>query len=194
MDIPIKKAVSEPKVFALMVESARGQVLHLGVHFSLEEAYAAARQRMDTLSPTFQGEAIDIDLWNSMSARQVIAQLMDPSKVSGLVQEALPEGTPGEPMDTNIITGPTFIVGDSRGDISKFPEMLQKLLKKPGAVRPLVHATVGEQVQDIKSKRNELMKKLISDGDVAQVEKLKSVLGSYSHRYVLKQIEKKNKI
>lgn len=192
MDISLKRAVLEPKIFALMVESARGQVLHLGVYFSLEEAYAAARQRMEILSPLALGEAADIDLWNSMSARQVIAQLMDPAKANELIQ-ALPEGTPKEPVD-NSIGGPTFVVGGGSGDISKFPELLQKLLKKPGAVAPLVNSTIREQVQDIKTKRNELMKMLIRDGDISRVEELKSVLGSNSYRYVLKAIEKKNKV
>jgi hypothetical protein len=191
MDISLKRAVLEPKIYALMVESARGQVLHLGVHFSLEEAYAAARQKMDVLAPPMQGEAIDIDLWNSMSARQVIAQLMDPAKANELIQSTLPEGTSKEPVDHAII-GPTFVVGNASGGIDKLPEMLKKLLEKPEAVRPLVKTTIGEQVKDIKSKRNELMKRLIRDGDTARVEELKSVLGANSYRYVLKAIEKRS--
>jgi hypothetical protein len=179
--------VSEPKIYAVLVESARGQVLHLGVHFSLEEAYAAARVRMESLTPHSKGEAMDIDLWNTMPARQAIAQLMDPSWANELVK--LPESNGETPVDSRVQTGPVEQV-----DPQKLSSMLDSLFLKPATEeKQPAETTINDYVQGIKTKKNALMKKLIQDGDVAQVEKFKSVLGPYSRRYVLKQIENKNK-
>ena len=193
MDIftKLKRTVTEPKIYAVMVESARGQVLHLGVHFSLEEAYSAARQRMEVLAPHSQGEAMDIDLWNTIPARQAIAQLMDPSWANELVK--LPEGAPENPVDSHLAP-----VNQGQIVAGNFPPMLQKLLERPGAVQPIATPTtiptISDHIKDIKTKKNELMKKLIDDGSISQVEKLKSLLGPYSRRYVLRAIEKKNNL
>lgn len=187
----IKRTVTEPKIYAVLVESSRGQVLHLGVHHSLDEAYAAARGRIEMLSPHNPAEAIDVDLWNSMPARQAIAQLMDPSWANELVK--LPEGAPENPVDIHLAT-----VNQGQIVTGNFPPMLQKLLERPRAVQPIATPkatpTISDHIKDIKTKKNELMKKLIDDGSISQVEKLKSLLGPYSRRYVLRAIEKKNKL
>ena len=178
----IKRQVLEPKIFTLLVSSAHGQVLHLGVHFSLEEAYAAARKRMELLSPHTQEEAIEMQLWNSMPARQAIAHIIDPSKAEALFN----------PEHTQTIT--PFASGVFVGN-GKLPPLLEDLMK---AAKPLIKNSLNDQpttvidhIQELKNSKNNLMKKLIEDGDENQVERAKWLLGAYSKRYVLKAIGKK---
>lgn len=182
----IKRLVLEPKLYALLVSSTRGQVLHLGVHFSLEEAYSAARKRMEQLAPHAAGEAIDMQLWNSMPARQVVALITDPTKIDEVFQEG--ENQVITPIANGVIIGSgplpaifeELLKGTTKEDAPK--------LKHPTNEEP---PTVIDHIQDLKASKNDLMKKLIEDGDVNQVEKVKDLLGAHSKRYVLKAIEKK---
>ena len=73
----IKKAVLEPRFYALLVRSIRGQVLHTGVHFSLDEAYSAARTKMNMMARHNPGDSVDIELWNCMSAKDCLDQISD---------------------------------------------------------------------------------------------------------------------
>jgi hypothetical protein len=179
--------VLEPKVYTLLVSSARGQVLHLGVHFSLEEAYSSARKRLEELTPHNKGDAMDIQLWNSMPARQAIAFITDPTKIN----EVFPENV--QQTITPIAHGAVLVEG-----FGKLPPVLEALLNATptmqAAKAPAVEEkppTVTDHIQDLKDSKNDLMKKLIADGDINQVEKIKGLLGSYSRKYVLKEIERK---
>jgi len=55
------------------------------------------------------------------------------------------------------------------------------------------NGTASEFIKNIKDTKNDLIKKLIEDGDVDQVEKVKGLISPYSQKYILKEIEKKNK-
>lgn len=190
MDIlsKIKRLVLEPKIYAVLVRSVRGQVLHLGTHFSLEEAYAHARKRMEDLVPHKPGEAMDIELWNSMPARQAIAQITDPTKID----EVMKEVTSIQQVITPIANGAVF-------DMSELPPIIEELLKNssPKSITQVKHPvndeipTLTDHIQDVKDSKNDLMQKLIDDADIAQVEKVATLLGAHSRRYVLKAIEKK---
>lgn len=199
----IKHAVLEPKVYAIMVSSSRGQILHLGVHYSLEEAYSSARDRMEILAPHDKGDAMDIQLWNSMSARHVIAHLTDPQKTN---EQIIPQ---------NPMTDGAFFV-EGIGEIlpmENMPPIIEALFNvntpmMPPVIPPIFvpeiipeipkiseekekQPTINDHVKDVKDSKNDLIKKLIEDGDTAQVEKLKSLLGAYSYRLILKKIEEK---
>jgi hypothetical protein len=205
MDISskIKRTVLEPKVYALLVTSAKGQILHLGVHYSLEEAYSSARQRMEVLAPHDSREAVDIQLWNSMSARQVIACLTDPQKVNEsngvdahrtitpMVNGAfLVEGT-GElpPIIKALLDGPT--TGPAFASPVFIPEVPETPEVPEEAEQPVI-TTIDDHIQDVKDSKNDLIKKLIEEGDMAQVDKLKPLLGTYAHRLVLKEIKERD--
>jgi hypothetical protein len=151
----LNRMVLEPKVFAIVVKSPSGQAVHIGVHFSLEDAYAAASRKMETLPAYKPGEPIDIDLWNSLSARQVVAQLVNPLKIDELLKKE----------ETAI----TVTASDQK----------------------TIHV-LKDFIQDMKETKSDLMKKLIEDGNVEQVEKLKNLIDPYSRKYILKEIKKKN--
>jgi hypothetical protein len=155
----LKRMVAEPKVYALTVESSQGQVLYLGVHFSLEEAHVAARDQLESFAPfALKGDTVSIDLWNIMPARQVIAQLIDPSKIS---------------------------VKSPMSDMMS----ATKRVEKNDHQRKI---TAIDQIEEMKETKNNLMKKLIEDADISQVEKAKKLIGTSSYRYVVKAIEKKH--
>jgi hypothetical protein len=75
----------EPKVFALLVKFSQGQLLYVGVHYALEEAFTAALHRLEDLPQFTPGEDVDIDLWNSMTARETIENILLPPGVSEMV-------------------------------------------------------------------------------------------------------------
>lgn len=153
----LRKTLLEPKVFCMVATSLHGQILYMGVHFSLEEAYSAARMKMEGLAPHRPTDAVDIGLWNMMSAREALAKFVDPIIV--------PIMTP--------VTQDTA-----------------KAEVKPEEHHP---ESLQDYVEDMRLAKNDLMKKLIEDGDPDKVEEATSLLGANSKRYVLKSIKDKNK-
>lgn len=188
----LKKTVVEPKVYALLVKSARGQVVHIGVHFSLEEAYKAARLRMETLVPHKPGEAMDIDMWNTLSARECIAQLLDPNKVTIAGAPATETVDPAEgkprvfiehnPSGKSIID---VLLGMADGDLSTLSDRANTVVNG-------IEPTVQDHVEDLKEAKNGLIRKLAANGDIAEVEKLGKMLTSNERRYLRKKIVDRN--
>ena len=200
----LKRMVSEPKVFALMVSSQRGQILYLGIHFSLEEAYSAARQKMETFAQHKPGDAVDIDLWNAVSAREVITKFIEPSEIDKIF--ALPKGASKTPIDRTIeriMSSAEDMPNEMFDAIGMMEDIVQKVTMEPNPdgklpliirKRPKREATTEDRLREAKKTRNDLMKKLIADGDVKQVEKASGFLGPSSVKYVKAAIAKKNKV
>lgn len=190
----IKKNVLEPKVYALMLKSASGQTLHIGVHFSLEEAFSVGVKRMEALVTHHPGEAVDIDLWNCIPARQLIAQMIEPSKVDEVFN--VPQGEPSlifPEEDTIFIKNlgdvPSILAAIVDSQSPKFSPAQREVKRETLPPVP----TVSECVQDLKVSKNNLMKMLIKSGDIDEVEKVKDLLGSNSRKYVINKIvEEKN--
>lgn len=187
----IKKTVLEPKVYALIVKSKCGQALHIGIHFTLEEAYSSARKRVEKIPGYKEGDAVDIDLWNTMSGRQAIVELMDPTKLSAVslgvnANQELPfveiKGNPAEALEHM-----PEAVRNLLEDVMAGPEHFMEKIMASGE-----QDTIEDCVNDMKLVKNDLMKKLIEEADVEKVGKLKSLLGPNSYRYVMGQIEKKS--
>lgn len=160
----LKRLVVEPKVFSMLIRSKNGQVLYIGVHFSLEEAYGVALSQMANLPNYKNGDGADIELWSSIPARQMIAQFIDPSKINDVIDFL-------ETPETSIIENNLAISGRPTEDGTK-------------------EETIEEKVKELKEIKSSLMKKLIEDGDINQAEKLKSIIGINSHQYVVKKIKK----
>ncbi len=188
MNAPIKKITLEPRMFALLVKSQAGSILHLGAHFTLEEAYSAASSKIKTLATYKEGDMVDIDLWNSIPARETMRMLMDPEKVEEMINAES-----------------SGILSDN--ELADLPPMLQELLKHavPITAKELVHKlserstppestkpVITDYIQHAKDAKNDLMKKLIEDGNIEAVEKVKGLLGTTSRKYVLGEIQKKN--
>lgn len=169
----LKKTVLEQRIYALLIKSSRGQVLHLGMHFSLDEAYLLARKRMEDLTPIIPGESVDIELWNSLSIRDIIVQSVDPSKIVLTPQDILPFRGGLVPVKSEPI------------------ERIQELPNIPTQSKLIL--TIEDRVKNVNEARNDLLKKLIETGDISQVEKLKSpIVTATEKRYIIDRIEKKN--
>ena len=200
----IKQLLSEPRVYALIVRSSQMEILHLGIHFSLDEAYSAARRHIENLKGIRPGEAIDIDLWNSIPAHEVMSQFVNPISVGNVTP--VPEGTPTEPTDRLITATPqspmdgTFIpvfpnlltelpplLQTAIGALARNPETPTAHMPAPLPPPP----SIKDHIDGMKELKNNLMRRLIEDGDVSKVEEAKILLGPHSSKYVLKAIEKK---
>lgn len=185
----MKKTVLEPKVYALILKSKCGQSLHVGVHFTLEEAYGAARRRIEKLPGYKDGDAVDIDLWNTMPGRQAIVELMDPTHLSAVHLEV--NANQEIPFD---------LKGNPQEALADMPEAVRNLLEGvmagPETFMETIMAgaeedTIEDCVNDMKLVKNDLMKKLIAEANIEQADKLKGLLGSNSYRYVMSEIKKK---
>lgn len=189
MDIfsKLKRMVQEPKIYALTVDSDRGQTLYLGAHFSLEDAFAAARERMEMIIPHGPEETLSIDLWNTLSARQAIAQLMDPAWANELVPtQEKRDLSPEERSRAAAV---------ANGDLpSSMAALLTSFSTNKAGEEKKITLTINDHILSVKETKNLLMKKLIDSESISQAEKLKSLLGPNSLKYVLKEIQKKKGI
>lgn len=167
-NIKLKKFSYEPKVYCLLVSSAHGQILHIGVHFTLEEAYSAARAKMQTLFVHGIGESIEIEMWNNMDIKEILDKSLEngKSQIEAMVESMTP--------------GP-------EGGIANLSNISQ--IKKENIP---VSPEICDYIKNIKDSKNALMKRLIDEGDIQKVEEARDVLGVYSKRYVLKSIKEKN--
>jgi hypothetical protein len=170
----IKKEVLEPKIYAILVHSMRGQVLHLGIHFTLDEAYGDACKQLETISPHRPGEAKDMDMWNTIPIRQVIAGIVDENKIGDLAGF----------LDNNAEQEHLSGFGDT---------ILHSISSKPIKTNEKIDS-VEQKVENIKNTKNELMQKLIEDGNIKKVEDLKGILDATSRRYVMKKIQAKKNL
>lgn len=173
----IKKLTLEPRVYALLVKSAMGQVMHLGVHYSLDEAYGVARTQLEKLVQHAEGESVDIDMWHSIPARDMLPLLVDKSGMIDHFQKKLPivqehAGTPDVPPADLLKT----ILERHLSTTQKFMGQ-----KKPKSKSP-------KRTED--AVKNDLMRKLISDGDMDAVEKAKKSLSKTEIQFVVSQITK----
>lgn len=207
----INRLVLEPKIYALLAKSKAGEVLHIGVHFSLDEAYSAVSKKIESL-PTYEaGQTVDLDLWNCISGKHAIAQLIDPSKAGEVFD--IPKDVIS--VEEEGIHSPVFVQKDiselPQTVIETFPTALQDLIKRvqqnsnktldavkkelaPKKTDFTEFDKTGPTFEDhldlVNDSKNKLMQKLIEDGDVEKVEKVKNILNKASRTYVLKAIEK----
>ncbi len=80
----INKSVLEPNIYALVVKTPEREVLHIGVHFSLDEAYETACRNISRRMTKEKKESTEfiMEMWDSMSARDVVIKMSDPNKIS----------------------------------------------------------------------------------------------------------------
>lgn len=171
----LKKMAVEPKLYALTAKSVHGSILHLGVHFTWDEAFSAAKIKMNNIHTHKAGENIDVDAWKEVSVREIITEAFD--------LRSEPELTLALP--------PKKIS-------SSMPSLLEAILAvsppKKGIdiadlLEPLV--TVQDHIEDVKEAKNELLNKLIETGSVSEVESVGKLISPYEKKYVLKKIAEK---
>jgi len=85
----LKRLFIEPKVYALILESRSGSILHLGIHYSLDEAIKAASPTLTSISQHKDGENATLDMWTSLSGEDVIQELLNPGSFTDIVPKVL---------------------------------------------------------------------------------------------------------
>lgn len=175
--VPIKSINLESRVYALIVKTQSGDILHLGVHFTLEEAYSEACNEVEKLSTYKKGDHVSLDLWNSMPARKMIALIQEG-------HEKMPEFIPAPTEQKKDII-------DLMGNMTPMPlEDFMKILKNN---RPDPRKFVlDDYIEFMKMSKNDLIRELIEAGDLEKVEKIKDLLGANSKKYIIGEINKRN--
>jgi hypothetical protein len=84
----IKKTFVPQKVYSLLVKSRKGSLIHIGVHYTLDEAYDAAKAAMTLLFGESK-DHVDMDLWTTLEADQVISSMVIPGKENRLQRTAI---------------------------------------------------------------------------------------------------------
>lgn len=187
----LKRKITEPKVFSLLISSMRGQIMYMGIHFSLEEAYAEAKRQMNDFSPLKDGESVDLDLWNAIPARQVVSQIVDPSFVDSIFGRGDKTTDPIEMLHPDMEIDRKDINEMTLADIQVAKEAID--FDKIIGEQKESPISIDANLREVRKMKNELMKKLILSGRIELVDKAKSVLGTTSIKYVKNKIEE-NKI
>lgn len=86
----IKTAAVNPRVYAVVVSSKRGSILHLGIYYSLDDAYVAAKKELFMFTPHKETEGVEIDFWSSLDADSTINALVNGSPNNIVIREEKP--------------------------------------------------------------------------------------------------------
>lgn len=78
----LKKLVVMPKVYAIVVSSPRGSILHLGVYASLDHAFEMAKNDLVVFTPHKDRDSVEIDYWACINGKDVIMALSEDSGVN----------------------------------------------------------------------------------------------------------------
>ena len=74
------------------------------------------------------------------------------------------------------------------------PIRIRKQMQPNKQMQPKRKVTASDAARGLRRSKNELMKKLIDEGNVDQISKFKDLLDANSQRYILNAIEKKGSI
>lgn len=72
----LKRTFVEPNVYAVLAQSRKGAVLHLGVHYTLEEAIEAAKPALRSTANYRDGDHVDVDLYTILNGTDVVKALL----------------------------------------------------------------------------------------------------------------------
>jgi hypothetical protein len=71
-ELEIRSEMMEAKVYALLLSSKSGLYVHLGTHFSLDQAFNDGRASMRRVVCDGKDEHVELELWTSLDFREVI--------------------------------------------------------------------------------------------------------------------------
>ncbi len=74
----LKHAYTEARIYSVVLESKTDVVLHIGVHFSLDEAVDAAKQKLIASSPHSVGDNTVVEMWTTLSGVDAFQGLLLP--------------------------------------------------------------------------------------------------------------------
>ena len=115
----LKKLVVTPKVYAIVVSSPRGSILHLGVYPSLDGAFDAAKNDLVMFTPHKNRDNIEIDYWACISGRDVIMALGDPNNIDVPVSVMANEKVLAAPTPTQTTADFVKLIRDQKNELIK---------------------------------------------------------------------------
>lgn len=86
-DRPLKQAVMEPQIYAIILHSKKNAILHLGIHFSLDDAIAAATPALLASGESKPTDRIEVEMWTSLSAKHVVRAVLDSNEIPAMTKE-----------------------------------------------------------------------------------------------------------
>lgn len=70
----IRTAMMQPKLYSVLVKTEKGDMVHTGVHYSLDEAFDQGKEAAITVFGSIK--KAELDLWSSMEAEEILGQLV----------------------------------------------------------------------------------------------------------------------
>lgn len=71
----IKKGVTAPKIYSLIVRTPHSSLLHIGVYTSLDDAFASAKKEFWNFLPPRGQDRCELETWAVIGAEEVITAL-----------------------------------------------------------------------------------------------------------------------
>lgn len=160
----LKRLFVEPRVYALVLESKKGAVLHLGIHYSLDEAINTARPHLARLVAYKPGEKFDIGMWAVLSGNDVVRALLTPEAARAEIMPAAQAPQPDAPE-----------------------KLIEQQASESGKDRKM---SLQEKAKLVRRAKNLLMQDLIEQGDETAVQSSKDILNKSERDLIIDKIKK----
>lgn len=187
----IKREIVEPKIYAILVKSLRGFLLHVGVYFSLDDAYADAKEKLELSAPYEGTDLVIMETWNSMSLREAIFQSINPDKRGEwflLTPDKIKNKDYPADLPEEVIKALDIIkVQDSSPEELEEPEEVEEVKEQhePMAV------TSEDLLKEVHIVKDSLIKQIIENNDENTLIAADSIFTRSEKRYILHEIKKR---
>jgi len=190
----IKREIVEPKIYAILVKSLRGFLLHVGVYFSLDDAYADAKEKLELSAPYEGTDLVIMETWNSMSLREAIFQSINPDKrgewfvltPDNIKNKDYPADLPEEVIKALDI----IKVQDSSPEELQEPEKVEVEIKAEEQHEPMA-VTSEDLLKEVHIVKDSLIKQIIENNDENTLIAADSIFTRSEKRYILHEIKKR---
>jgi hypothetical protein len=190
----IKREIVEPKIYAILVKSLRGFLLHVGVYFSLDDAYADAKEKLELSAPYEGTDLVIMETWNSMSLREAIFQSINPDKrgewfvltPDNIKNKDYPADLPEEVIKALDI----IKVQDSSPEELQEPEKVEVEVKAEEQHEPMA-VTSEDLLKEVHIVKDSLIKQIIENNDENTLIAADSIFTRSEKRYILHEIKKR---
>lgn len=190
----IKREIVEPKIYAILVKSLRGFLLHVGVYFSLDDAYADAKEKLELSAPYEGTDLVIMETWNSMSLREAIFQSINPDKrgewfvltPDNIKNKDYPADLPEEVIKALDI----IKVQDSSPEELEEPEEVEEVEEVKEQHEPMA-VTSEDLLKEVHIVKDSLIKQIIENNDENTLIAADSIFTRSEKRYILHEIKKR---
>lgn len=157
----LKSKTIEPKIYSLVVKSNKLVILHMGVYHTLDEAFAAVKQRAMEETKTTNVATLNLDMWmwETMPANTIIAKLFGADFPGQFVI------TEKAPEDLSTVNLPVATIGASEY-VKRVYDMRNELMKR------IIDNKDVEALEEAKSILTKAELKLIREKIIPKTEQI----------------------